>query len=266
MLPCKGVDALDLRVSCNQSHRLATTPDGEIEMVDEIALRVAFAEYADALLRRYDVGEVLYRLADQVVAVLQIDGAGVSLGVSADQLKVVSATGEAVTRIEDAQVHTQQGPCYQAYADGRAVTCRDLEDDDRWIEYRRTALDQDFRAVAGIPMPVGEDCARIGALNLYAAAPRQWTDDDLEVAQLLANVASGYIINSRHLDEQRTLAQQLQHALDSRVVIEQAKGVLAGRHGIDVAEAFDRLRRHSRDNQTRIHDEAQQVIDGDLQL
>lgn len=210
------------------------------------------------------MGDVLYRLTDHVVQVLGIEGAGVSLGMFPDALRFVAATEDRVARIEAGQVDSGDGPCFEAYRSGGTVMCGDLKEDGRWPHYRDIALQQDIRTVAGIPMPVGDE--RIGALNLYETGPRKWSGEELDTAQLQANVASGYIVNRRCLDEQTTLARQLQHALDSRVVIEQAKGVLSGRKDIDVAQAFEILRSYSRANSTKIHEVARRVITGELQL
>lgn len=233
-------------------------------MVDHAALRHAFADFAEALLQRYGIGDVLYRLTDQVVEVLGIDGAGVSLGLAVDGMRFVTATDQRVEKLEGAQIESGQGPSMEAYRTGEPVAVSDLQDEQRWDDYRRIADEQQFRAVAGIPMPVSEQ--RIGALNLYRSAPHEWTSEELDIAQLLANVASGYILNWQSLDRQTTLAQQLQGALDSRIVIEQAKGVIAGRHDIDVTEAFERLRKYSRNNQRKIHDVARQITSGEIQL
>lgn len=233
-------------------------------MVDEQALREAFSHYAEALLAQYEVGDVLYALTDQVVSVLGIDGAGVSLGLTRDGLRFVTATDQRTASIEQVQAASGEGPCYEAFRSGASVAVDDLRHEQRWPEYRDAAAELQIRAVAGIPMPVSHN--RIGALNLYASEPREWTADELGVAQLLANVASGYILHGRQLDESRTLAGQLQRALDSRIVIEQAKGILAGRHGIDISAAFERLRNHSRDNHARIHEVCRQVIAGELDV
>lgn len=106
----------------------------------------------------------------------------------------------------------------------------------------------------------------VGALDLYADGPHVWSSDELEVAQLLANVATGYVIHTQALPDSRSLGSQLQTALDSRVVIEQAKGIVAERHGTDMSAAFELLRQRSRKTSTRLHDIARHVIDGDLEL
>ncbi|MBY5161495.1 GAF and ANTAR domain-containing protein [Salsipaludibacter albus] len=231
-------------------------------MVDQHALVGAFEDFADATLHAYDIGEMLYRVTDQVVEVLDIDGAGVSLARGGEALQFVTATDRRAATIEDAQLSEREGPCQQAFHDGKQVAVGDLEEDCPWPDYGRAALDRGIRAVAGLPMPVGRD--RIGAMDLYRAAPGPWTDEELRVAQLLADMASGYILNNMELSESRSLTMQLQEALDSRVVIEQAKGMISGRSDMSPNEAFELLRRHARSTGTRLHDLCRGVVDGDV--
>lgn len=233
-------------------------------MIDETALRHAFADHAEAMLERYDIGHVLYQLTDQVVDVLGVDGAGISLREDADQLRFVAATDERASRAENAQIEAGEGPCYEAFRSGAVLAVDDIETRGDWPQFSEIAREQGFRSIAGIPMPGGKE--RLGSLNLYRSEPRPWDQEELDVAQLLANAASGYILNWRSLDEHRNLAGQLQQALDSRVVIEQAKGVLVERHDIDPDSAFAQLRKHARSNSLRLHDVAGQVVSRELRL
>ena len=228
-------------------------------MLDHQALLEAFREYASQLLRPYAVGPVLYRLTDQVVAVLGVDGAGVCLGDGDGVLRFVTATDGDVAAIEEAQVAHDTGPCLEAFRTGDQVVVADLAASTRFGGYRESALAHGARAVAGIPMPVGE--ARIGALNLYWHAPHDPSTEELEVAQLLADMASGYILNATERERVETLASQLQHALDSRIVIEQAKGVLVERHHISPAEAFHQIRAQARSSSRRVHDLANEIVE-----
>ncbi|QBI19680.1 ANTAR domain-containing protein [Egibacter rhizosphaerae] len=232
-------------------------------MIDSTALRRAFGDYARTILGDYSVGEVLYRLTDQCVEVLGIDGAGVSLG-EGEALQFVAATDEDVVRVEETQVSVGEGPCYEAYTTGRAVFVVDLRHEDRWPSYRAGATGVGLAAVAGLPMAVADE--RVGAVNLYRKAPHEWTDEEAETGQLLADMATGYILNARKLDEHRTLAEQLQHALDSRVIVERANGMLAQRHDLPVAEAFERLRTYARAQRRRIHEVAAEIVAGELDL
>ncbi len=233
-------------------------------MVDRTALLAAFDEYATALLRpSYDIGNVLYRLTDQVVAVLGIDGAGVSIS-RHEVLSFLTATDVDVAVIEEFQATTGHGPCQEAFRTGRQVRIDDLTQDDPREGFREAALARGFGAVAALPMPVHDN--RIGALELYCREPHAWTDAELSVAQLLANMASGYVLNNIELSETRTLAEQLQRALDSRIIVEQAKGVLGGRHGMSPNEAFSLLRDHARDTSSPLHEVCTSVVAGELRL
>lgn len=237
-------------------------------MPDQLALLSALTHYAHDMLGHYQITDVLHRLCDQVVEVLGADGAGVSLsrGDADPHLHFVAATDSEITTIESVQEQAGQGPCHDAYRHGGRVVVPDLELEERWPDYRRVALELGYRSVAGLPMPTHPGGPRLGALNLYQHSPRTWTDKDLEVAQLLAAMASGYIVNNYELDRRRTVVQQLQKALDSRVVIEQAKGVLAGRHGIGPNEAFALLRGHARSHSEPLYDVCQQLVRGELDI
>lgn len=233
-------------------------------MPDQGALVGAFADYARAIARRYDIGEVLYQLTDHVMEVLGVDGAGVCIGNPEGKLRFVTATDERIVHIEERQITASQGPCHEAYVGRQRITCPDLKADERWPNYTPVALENGCRAVAGIPMSV--DGERLGALNLYHFSARPWTPDDLEIAQLLADMATGYVINARTLTENERLADQLRHALESRVVIEQAKGVVAERHGIDPAAAFEAIRRHARGSNLKVHAVARGIVEGSLHV
>jgi GAF domain-containing protein len=233
-------------------------------MTDQQALLRAFADYARTLSAPYDIGDVLYRLTDHIVEVLDVAGAGVSLADADGGLRFVTATDEHIVHVEERQVTAGQGPCHDAFVSGDRVTSADLDAEERWPDYTPEALGQGCRAVAGIPMLAGDQ--RLGALNLYARQPREWPADELDIAQVLADMASGYVVNARTLSEVERVNAQLQHALDSRMVIEQAKGILAERHGVHPAAGFDRLRAYARNRNRKVHDVARDVVDSTLRL
>lgn len=126
-----------------------------------------------------------------------------------------------------------------------------------WPAYRSEAERLGFHAVAGVPLGLASE--RFGALNLYDHGPREWTPEDIGLARILADVAAGYLVQAR-LEDSRRLAEQLQYALDTRVVIEQAKGVLSVELGVSVDEAFDRLRRYARNHNQNLRALAQSVV------
>lgn len=232
-------------------------------MADQRAMNRVFADYARTIARQYDISDVLYRLADQAVDVLQIDGAGVSVVDAAGDLRFVSATDQRVVLIEESQIVLGEGPCQDAHARGRVVACPDLQADLRWPSYREVALGQGCRGVAGIPMAVHD--RKVGALDLYSEHRRDW-QRDVGFARILADMATGYILNALTLRETQRQAAQLEHALQSRVIIEQAKGVLAERHRIPTSEAFQRLRDRARRTRTSVHALARQVVEGQCDL
>lgn len=234
-------------------------------MIDQHALRRVVSEYVRTTIGTYSIGEMLYRLTDHAVDVLGCAGAGVSIGDPDGRLRFVAATDEHVARVEEDQAVTQQGPCPEAFTFGKLVAVGDLfHAAGRWPDYAPPAIDHGCQAVLGVPMTI-ED-APIGAINLYQTTSHDWSEEELDTGQLLADMGSGYIANLRELASTRQLAQQLQQALDSRLVIEQAKGVLAGHHDIDPNQAFERLRRHARHHQRKAHDVARDIVDGRLDL
>ena len=234
-------------------------------MIDHSALRRAVSEYVTTIVGTYGIGEMLYRLTDHAVEALGIAGAGVSVGDAEGRLRFVAATDEDVSRVEADQIDTQQGPCHEAFASGKLVAVTDLATTaDRWPDYAPAAIRHGCQAVLGVPMQL-EDLP-IGAINLYQHAPHEWSDEELETASLFADMAAGYVANLRELANTRQLAQQLQQALDSRIIIEQAKGALARQHRIDLNQAFERLRRHARSRQRKVHDVARDIVDGRLEL
>ena len=233
-------------------------------MVNHTALLSLFGEFAEALLAPYEIGDVLYRLTDGVVDVLDVDGAGVSLARDGERLEFVTATDHRAAAVEEVQVAGAVGPCWDAFRGNKQIRIDDLRDDSPWTGFNEQALAHGIHAVAALPMPVAAQ--RIGALGLYRERPGPWSDEELDVGQMLANMASGYVINNLQLSESRTIAEQLQVALDSRVIVEQAKGVLAGRRGISPLEAFGLLRDHARANREKVHDVSRRVVDGALSL
>lgn len=228
-------------------------------MVDTAALHTAFRTYTRGLLKPYDIGETLYWLTDQVPLVIDVDGAGVWLGNPDTTLGLVTATDARVNRVEARQLALEDGPCLDAFLTGEQVVCDDLSTERRWPAFTGMALENGYHAVAGLPMPV--DLQPIGALNLYRSSASPWLPEELEAAQLLADMATGYVVNVRNLDASRSLGEQLTHALDSRVVIEQAKGLIAGRHDIELDEAFGLLRTQARRERRSLHDLCREVLD-----
>ena len=232
--------------------------------LDAGALLDVFQSYSQAMIGQYDIGDVLHRLVDDVARLLHVDGAGVMLDSPDNGLEFAAATDADIAIIEIHQGARGEGPCHQAFDTGELVVSDDLREEERWPEYRPVAIDKGCLSVAGIPMPVEDGC--IGALNLYRHDAGPWDDHVVRIGQVMATMASGYIVNGTRLEESRTLAAQLQHALDSRTIIEQAKGVLVGRIEVSANDAFGLLRTHARSNGLRLRDVCREVVEGRMDL
>jgi GAF domain-containing protein len=228
-------------------------------MVDQAALAHAFTRFAHTITNDYEIGDLLHQLSDQAVDVLDVTAAGLSLAHPAGRLCPLTATHDLAVHVEERQTQTRQGPGNDAYHTGKPVFVADLNTVEAWPAYTATALEAGCQAVAGLPMRT--EGARIGALTLYCDHPRSWADD-VEVAQLLADMATGYVVNAAKPKRPQQLAEQLQQALHSRIVIEQAKGILAERQDIDVTAAFEVLRGYARSHNSRLHIAAQAVVAG----
>ena len=231
----------------------------------EERLAQAFVEFSDTLVRDYDVVEFLSRLCQRSVEVLEVTAAGALLTDGARRLQVVAASTEQVTVLETLQIQRQEGPCADAYRSGRRVAVPDLRRvGRRWPVFTPRALGAGVSGVCAFPMRLRTD--RIGALNVFQAAPGSFDQATVLAGQALADVATIAILQARAVEDAARLAGQLEHALKSRVVVEQAKGILAERLGIDPDEAFARLRRHGRRNGLHLAVLARQVVDGSFTL
>jgi GAF domain-containing protein len=152
-----------------------------------------------------------------------------------------------------------------AFRTGKIVRIGDISQDSRqWPEFQEVAARHGVRAVASIPMRLGEQS--VGALNLYDDRPRDWEQEDMNAAVVMADMATSYLLNASKHRQQVELSAQLQHALDHRLVIEQAKGMLAARHTITPEEAFERIRRHARNRGATVHAVADAVVNLGMDL
>lgn len=224
----------------------------------------ALSAFAQTLVRRYDVDAVLKDLLERVVKVLDLSGGGVTLWEDGDP-RFVSAVSTGAAELEEVQSVTGQGACVLAYRTGQVVAVTDLGAEvARWPDYCAKAAEHGVEAVVGVPLVLDEQ--PIGALNLYSPRVHEWAADELQLAELLAHMATSYVVNANTLDQQRQLNGQLQGALESRVVIEQAKGVVASARGVTVEEAFDLIRKHARDHNTKLRTVAEAVVHAGLRI
>ncbi|PWD51567.1 transcriptional regulator [Serinibacter arcticus] len=213
--------------------------------------------FSRRLLTDYDVSEVLEELAERATELLDLAGSGVSLARDG-RLEAVTAVPVELVLLEEQQTTDQAGPSIASYATGDVVTIPDLEQEERWPGYRRVAASIGIRSVAAVPLVLTEEA--IGSFTLYSKRAGSWSEEDLTAVTVLASMATAFLINASALAKQVQLAEQLQHALDTRVLIEQAKGILAGARSISVDQAYGVIRRYSRDRNLKIRDVAHAII------
>jgi hypothetical protein len=226
-------------------------------------LVAAFVRLADTLVADYDVIDLFHGLCADCVELLGADAAGLMLGDQRGALQVVSASEEAAQLVELFQLQADQGPCLDCYATGTQVEADDLAAAaHRWPRFVARAREHGFAAVHALPMRLRG--RTIGALNLFHRHAQAMPAGELAVGQALADVATIAILSDRGTREREQLTEQLQGALHSRVIIEQAKGILSERGHIGLDEAFARLRAHARATQQRLSDVARRVTDGTL--
>jgi GAF domain-containing protein len=220
-----------------------------------------FVRLADTLVDRFDVIELLHVLTGDCVQFLGVESAGVMLSDQQGQLRVAAASSEQTRLLELFELQNDQGPCLDCYRTGRPVAYTDLGDGKSpWPRFAAQAHGAGLSSVHAIPMRLRSRV--IGALNLFWVEPVPASDDDTRIAQAFADIATIAILQERLSREHQIVAEQLQHALTSRVLIEQAKGILAERRNIDMDEAFSTLRETARSTNTRLSDLARDIVEG----
>lgn len=218
-----------------------------------------FVTLADTLVDDYDVIDLLDGLVERCVLLFGATAAGILLIDQRGNLSVTATSSEETRLLEVFQIQGDEGPCLDCIRTARPVTCGDLAAEAaRWPAFVPAALATGFAAVDAVPLRLRD--VTIGGLNLFHGEARSLSPGDRRVAQALADVATIGILQQRSIHRSSLLAEQLQAALNSRIVIEQAKGVLAERHDVSFAQAFLALRRYARDTNTKLSETARSVV------
>lgn len=219
----------------------------------------AFVRLAQTLVGDHDILDFLHVLVNESADLLDVAMASVMLADSRGDLHVLASTNEECLSSEMLQQISGAGPCVECYVAGTTVTIRDIDEvAEQWPRFHSLARAQGFHSVHAIPMRLPS--GTIGSLNLFSERKGVLSEENMGVGQALADVSAISIMQQRTIAETGLINEQLQRALESRVVIEQAKGMIAELEGIDINEAFQRLRSVARSNNSKLHDVAQAVL------
>ena len=211
--------------------------DGEL-------LSATFVELTDTMVADFDVIDFLHVLTDRSVQLLDVSAAGLLLADPRGELRLVAASSEAARLLELFQLQNDEGPCLECFRSGRPVTATDLNTETQhWPRFAGAAQEAGFASVQALPMRLREQV--LGALNLFRTSPGPFDPAGVRIGQAMADVATISLLHERNMRHSDTLNEQLQTALNSRVIIEQAKGKLAERLGLDMDQAFSLLRDHA---------------------
>jgi GAF domain-containing protein len=232
-------------------------------MARESLLVSTLVELADNLVDSFDVIDVLTVLSDRCVDAIDVDAAGVMLASPGGELQFIASSSESMRVLELFQIQADEGPCVDCFRGGGAIVNQALKvPDDRWPRFTPRALAQGFRSVHSLPMRLRG--RTIGALNLFRTEQGLLDAEDVIVAQGMADIATIAILQHRTSLDARLLNDQLSNALNSRIIIEQAKGKVSQLTNCDMDQAFGRLRAHARNHNLGLTDVARSIVEGAL--
>jgi transcriptional regulator with GAF, ATPase, and Fis domain len=222
-------------------------------------LATIFVEVADTLVDEFDLVEFLQLLADRTAGLVRATAVGLLLADQRGNLEFMAGSDENVKLLELFQLQNQEGPCLDAFRTARPVINADLRTaGGRWPHFAPRATAAGFRSVHAFPLRLRSEV--IGALNLFGADVGAFDEADVRIVQAVADVATIGLLQERTIRHSEVLTEQLQGALNSRIVIEQAKGAIAQAHGVSVDEAFARMRGYARRTNRRLSEVAHAVV------
>jgi GAF domain-containing protein len=231
----------------------------------EDRLLETFAVLADTLVDTYDVVELLQTLVDACQDVLDATDAGILLANRDGELELIASTSEASRLVEVMQLAAEAGPCIECYHRGTRVSVPDIAaEESRWPAFGAIARSNGFNAIEAVPMRLRD--TTIGTLNLLRAESGTPPEADLVAARAFADVATIGILHERSLRDAEALNDQLQAALTSRVLIEQAKGVVSFTAGVPIDDAFRLLRTFARNHRASLSEVAGRVVRRELRI
>jgi GAF domain-containing protein len=221
-------------------------------------LERALTQLADLRTAPVTVESALHRIVESADALFQVDGSALML-VDRDQaLRNLAVSHRRAQALEELHAEHGEGPCVDAYEEKHTVWTDDLGREERWPEFSPAAASRGLAAVLASPIPYSNEA--VGVVAVFAGEPHPWTEAEQQAVIAFTDLAAMLILNAMEASERGRVAVQLQGALDSRVVIEQAKGVLVGRHGLTPRQAFERLRGMARDQRRPLAEIAAEVV------
>ncbi len=230
----------------------------------EMKLSAAFVKLADTLVADFDVVDLLHWLVEECTQILDTQAGGLMLVDPAGELQLIASTSEDAELVEILQLAAGEGPCLDCFRTGKAVTVGDLSDTNDWPEFSRGAMSHGFHSVHATPLRLRGTV--IGTMNLFSVHVGELRPEDIAVAQALADVATIGILQERTIRSANLISEQLQFALDSRILIEQAKGVLAATAGFTMDAAFNAIRTYARNHNQTLRNVADEVITRKINL
>jgi transcriptional regulator with GAF, ATPase, and Fis domain len=229
----------------------------------EREVTAAFVSIANSLVDGFDVVDLLSGLTSDCARLLDVASAGLLLADPRGALHVIAASSEATRNLELFQLQREEGPCLDCYHAGSAVSVPDLAlEKTRWPQFTSAASDAGFASVHAMPMRLRNTV--LGTLGLFGTHVGALNAEDLNLAQALAHVASVALVTDKAAADQATISEQLQTALTSRVLLEQAKGVVSQMGDLDMDASFAALRRYARDHNLRLSEVARTVVSREL--
>ncbi len=224
----------------------------------------AFVELVEVLVDDFDVIDMLTVLTTRCVELLDAAAAGILLADGAGTLRVLGASNEQAQLLELLQVQNDEGPCWDCYHTGDVIINQDMTAGSPWPRFAPVSVAAGYPSVCAVPMRLKR--STMGCLNLFMSEPVGLPDADIALAQALADVASIAVVQEDATRAAAVHERQLQHALESRIVIEQAKGMIAAQADVDMDDAFSRLRAHARNNNLLLTDVAAAIISGSIRM
>jgi GAF domain-containing protein len=238
---------------------------GMTDISREHTLSAAFVKLADTLIADYDIVDLLHTLLEECLRLLDTQAGGLMLADASGTLQLIASTSEQADFVEIMQLNAGSGPCVESFTTGASVTVSDIDKHgEKWPEFRAAALHMGYLSIHAVPMRLRGDI--LGTMNLFRTSVGELTAGDAAAAQALADVATIGILQERSIRETSLVNEQLQRALDSRILIEQAKGVISELRSLDMNEAFSVLRSYSRSHNLSLRAVASDVVDRTLDI